>query len=60
MKKLRLSPIGLTILTLVGCGSPATDPAKFPAGKPGAAQTQPAASDPAADAGRERGNGGGY
>jgi len=60
MKKPRLSAIGLTILTLAGCNAAVTDPAKSLPGKAGTAQTQPAASDPAADFGKGHAEGGGY
>lgn len=59
MTKLRLTAFYLAILTLAGCTQTATDPAKATAGKPGAAQTQPAEADPAADFGRGSGGGGG-
>jgi hypothetical protein len=59
MIKLRLAVFYLAILTLAGCSQMAADPAKTTAGKPGTAQTQPAATDPAADFGRSSGGGGG-
>jgi hypothetical protein len=59
MIKLGLAAFYLAILTLAGCGQMAADPAKTTAGKPGTAQTQPAATDPAADFGRSGGGGGG-
>ena len=59
MTKLKLSALHLVILALAGCTQTATDPAKASTGKPGTAQTQPAAADPTADFGRGGAGGGG-